>query len=92
MRIVILDLMPLLWVMCAAAALLLLRAGEWGAPTRTLPAVTAAMILYFVGLPPRVQVLGFLGIYLTAALCRGILLRIAAMRRRRTQAHKEAPQ
>ena len=45
MRIVMLDLMPLLWAMCAVAALLLLYFRSFGASARTLPAVTVAFIL-----------------------------------------------
>ena len=85
MRIVLLDLMPLLWGMCAAAALLLLYFRSFGAPARTLPAVTVAFILYGMGYPPRIQTAAFL---LTFAVAAGIwwtLGRISAFRRRRTR-------
>ena len=85
MRIVLLDLMPLLWGMCAAAALLLLYFRSVGAPARTLPAVTVAFILYGMGYPPRVQTAAFLFTFAVAAAIWEILRRISAFRRRRTR-------
>lgn len=85
MRIVLLDLMPLLWAMCAAAALLLLYFRSFGAPARTLPAVTVAFILYGMGYPPRIQTAAFLFTFAVAAIVWEILRRVGAIRRRRTQ-------
>lgn len=85
MRIVLLDLMPLLWGMCAAAALLLLYFRSFGAPARTLPAVTVAFILYGMGYPPRVQTTAFLFTFAVAAIVWEILRRISAFRRRITR-------
>ena len=85
MRIVMLDLMPLLWAMCAVAALLLLYFRSFGASARTLPAVTIAFILYGMGYPPRIQTAAFLFTFAVAAIVWGILRRIGAFRRRRTQ-------
>ena len=86
MRIVMLDFMPVLWGICAAAALLLLLRGEWGAPARTIPAVCAALVLYFAAYPPRVQVLAFAGMYVCAALAWWIVTRVVRLRRRRAEA------
>lgn len=83
MRIAMLDLMPLVWAMCAAAALLLLYFRSFGAPARTLPAVTAAFVLYGMGYPPRIQTAAFL---LTFAIAAAVwaLLRFVGTRRRRS--------
>lgn len=83
MRIAMLDLMPLLWAMCAAAALLLLICRSYAAPARTLPAVTAALILYGMGYPPRVQTAAFLVVFAIAAGVWEILRRIGEYRRER---------
>ncbi|MGM9653632.1 MAG: hypothetical protein ACI3XP_08375 [Eubacteriales bacterium] len=90
MRIAILDLMPVLWGMCALAALLLALFGEWGAPARTLPAAAAALILYFAGLPPRVQVAAFAGMFLLDAAVWAALTRLSQYRRKKT-AQKPPP-
>lgn len=85
MRIALLDLMPLVWAMCAAAALLLLYFRSFGAPARTLPAVTVAFILYGMGYPPRIQTAAFLFTFAVAAGIWEILRRIGIIRRRRIQ-------
>lgn len=81
MRIALFDLTPVLWGMCAAAAILLALRGDWGAAARTLPAVCAAALLYFLCYPPRVQALGFTVFYVCDALCWAVLQHIAARRR-----------
>lgn len=82
MRIAVLDLMPLLFGMCAAASVLLALAGDAGSPVRALPAVCAAYIAYFVSMPPRIQVAAFAALYVSDALVWLLLTRIAARRRR----------
>ena len=82
MRIVMLDLMPLLWAMCAAAALLLLYFRSFGASARTLPAVTVAFILYGMGYPPRVQTAAFLFTFAVAAIIWAALRLLGARRQR----------
>ena len=89
MQIVMLDLMPVLWAMCAAAALLLTLCGEHGMPARAFPAVCAGIALYLLGYPPRLQVLAFLGMYICAAGAWGIL---RAWQRRRQRRKTEMPQ
>lgn len=84
MRIVMLDLMPLLWAMCAAAALLLLYFRSFGASARTLPAVTVAFILYGMGYPPRVQTAAFLFTFAVAAIIWAVLRFIGARRQKST--------
>ncbi len=81
---VMLDLMPVLWAMCAAAALLLILCGEYGMPARVLPAVCAGSALHLYGSPPRLQVLGFVGMYLCAAGVWCILRLLQRRRRRKT--------
>ena len=83
MHFAMLDLMPILWTMCAAAALLLLFFRSYAAPARTLPAVAAALIAYSMDYPPRVQVGIFLTVFAIAAGVWEILRRIGAYRRRR---------
>ena len=83
MRFAMLDLMPILWAMCAAAALLLLFCRSYAAPARTLPAVMAALISYGRGYPPRVQASIFLAVFVICAGVWAILCRIGAYRRRR---------
>ena len=83
MRFAMLDLMPILWAMCAAAALLLLFCRSYAAPARTLPAVAAALIAYGMDYPPPVQVGIFLTVFAIAAGVWEILRRIGAYRRRR---------
>ncbi len=73
MQIVMLDVMPVLWAMCAAAPLVLGLCGEYGMPARVLPAVCAGIAVYIFGFPPRVQVLAFVGMYICAAGAWGIL-------------------
>lgn len=82
MRIVMLDLMPVLWGMCAAAALLLLFHGEWGAPARTVPGAVLALVLHFTGWPPRIQVLAFAGMYAASAAAWVIVVRLIRLRRK----------
>lgn len=84
MRIVMLDLMPLLWAMCAVAALLLLYFRSFGAPARTLPAVTVALFLYGMGYPPRVQTAAFLFTFAVAAAVWAVLRFIDARRQKST--------
>ncbi len=84
MRIVMLDLMPLLWAMCAVAALLLLYFRSFGAPARTLPAVTVALFLYGMGYPPRVQTAAFLITFAAAAAVWAVLRFIGARRQKST--------
>lgn len=84
MRIVMLDLMPLLWAMCAVAALLLLYFRSFGAPARTLPAVTVALFLYGMGYPPRVQTAAFLFTFAVAAIIWAVLRFIGARRQKST--------
>jgi hypothetical protein len=84
MRIVMLDLMPLLWAMCAVAALLLLYFRSFGAPARTLPAVTVALFLYGMGYPPRVQTAAFLFTFAVAAIIWAALRFIGARRQKST--------
>lgn len=83
MRIAALDLMPLLFGMCAAASVLLARAGDTGSPARAIPAVLAAYAVYFAHFPPRVQVAMFAALYALDALVWLLLQKIAAARRRR---------
>lgn len=85
---VMLDLMPVLWAMCAAAALLLMLCGEYGMPARILPAVCAGIALYLYGAPPRLQVLLFAAVYLCAALVWCILRLIG---KRKSQNKTEIP-
>jgi len=80
LHIVLLDLMPVLWVMSAAAALLLFWNGERGAPIRTLPAVCMGLSLYCADFPPRMQVLAFAGVYLLCALIWWVYIRLSAVR------------
>ena len=82
MRIVMLDLMPLRWAMCAVAARLLLYFRSFGAPARTLPAVTVALFLYGMGYPPRVQTAAFLFTFAVAAIIWAALRLMGARRRR----------
>ena len=84
MRIVMLDLMPLLWAMCAVAARLLLYFRSFGAPARTLPAVTVALFLYGMGYPPRVQTAAFLFTFAVAAIIWAVLRFIGARRQKST--------
>ena len=86
MRIVMLDLMPVLWAMCAAAALLLALCGEYGMPARVLPAVCAGIAVYIFGLPPRIQVLAFIAMYICAA---GAWVILRALQRRRKRRKTE---
>ena len=82
MRFVMLDLMPLLWGMCTAAALLLLFHREWGAPARVIPGAALALVLYFLKWPPRIQVLAFAVMYGCCALAWFIVVRTARIRQR----------
>ncbi len=82
MRFVMLDLMPLLWGMCTAAALLLLFHREWGAPARVIPGAVLALVLYFLKWPPRIQVLAFAVMYGCCALAWFIVVRTARIRQR----------
>lgn len=91
MRFAMLDLMPILWAMCAAAALLLLFCRSYAAPARTLPAVAAALIAYSMDYPPRVQVGIFLTVFAIAAGVWEILRRIGDWRRRRMEENSTAP-
>lgn len=85
MRFVMLDLMPVLWGMCAAAALLLLFHREWGAPARVIPGAALALVLYFLGWPPRIQVLAFAAMYVCCTLAWFIVVRITRIRQRMRQ-------
>ena len=85
MQFVMMDLMPILWGMCMADALLLLFHGEWGAPARTVPGAVLALILHFVGWPPRIQVLAFAGMYVSSAMAWFIVVRLTRLRRRMRQ-------
>ena len=91
MHFAMLDLMPILWAMCAAAALLLLFCRSYAAPARTLPAVTAALIAYGMGYPPRLQVVIFLAVFAVCAGVWAILCRIGDWRRRRMAENSAAP-
>lgn len=91
MHFAMLDLMPILWAMCAAAALLLLFCRSYAAPARTLPAVAAALIAYSMDYPPRVQVGIFLTVFAIAAGVWEILRRIGDWRRRRMEENPTAP-
>lgn len=91
MRIAMLDLMPILWAMCAAAALLLLFCRAYAAPARTLPAVAASLIAYGMGYPPRVQTVIFLAVFAVCAGVWAILCRIGDWRRRRMAKNPTAP-
>ena len=84
MRIAMLDLMPLVWAMCAAAALLLLYFRSFGAPARTLPAATAAFDLYGMGYPPRLQPAAFSITFAAAAAVWAVLRFIGARRQKTT--------
>ena len=85
MRFALLDLMPVLWGMCTIVSLLLLHFRSMGAPARTLPAVTAALIAYGMGYPPRLQVVIFLAVFAVCAGVWAILCRIGDWRRRRME-------
>lgn len=91
MHFAMLDLMPILWAMCAAAALLLLFCRSYAAPARTLPAVAAALIAYGMEYPPRVQTGIFLAVFVICAGVWAILCRIGHWRRRRMEANSTAP-
>ena len=91
MHFAMLDLMPILWAMCAAAALLLLFFRSYAAPARTLPAVAAALIAYGMEYPPRVQTGIFLAVFVICAGVWAILCRIGHWRRRRMEANSTAP-
>ncbi|MBQ7939150.1 MAG: hypothetical protein IJ281_02085 [Clostridia bacterium] len=91
MHFAMLDLMPILWAMCAAAALLLLFCRSYAAPARTLPAVTAALIAYGMGYPPRVQTGIFLVVFVICAGVWAVLCRIGDWRRRRMAKNSAAP-
>jgi len=83
MQIVMLDLMPVLWAMCAAAALLLALCGEYGMPARVLPAICAGIAVYIFGFPPRIQVLAFIAMYICAAAAWGVLRLLHRRKERR---------
>jgi len=85
MRFVMLDLMPILWGMCAASALLLLFHREWGAPARVIPGAALALVLYFLGWPPRIQVLAFAAMYVCCTLAWFIVVRLIRLRHRMQQ-------
>lgn len=85
MRFALLDLMPVLWGMCTLVSLLLLHFRSMGAPARTLPAVSAALIAYGMGHPPRVQTAVFLAVFAVCAGVWAILCRIGEWRRRRME-------
>ena len=91
MHFAMLDLMPILWAMCAVAALLLLFCRSYAAPARTLPAVAAALIAYGMEYPPRVQTGIFLAVFVICAGVWAILCRIGHWRRRRMEANSTAP-
>ena len=91
MRFALLDLMPVLWGMCTIVSLLLLHFRSMGAPARTLPAVTAALIAYGMGYPPRLQVIIFLAVFAVCAGVWAILCRIGDWRRRRMEENSTAP-
>lgn len=85
MRFALLDLMPVLWGMCTLVSLLLLHFRSMGATARTLPAVSAALIAYGMGHPPRVQTAVFLAVFAVCAGVWAILCRIGEWRRRRME-------
>lgn len=76
MQIVMLDLMPILWGICAVIALLFLISGKWGLPVRIVPAACAAVCLYFLGYPPRLQAAVFLTVYALFGVSRFLAVRI----------------
>ncbi len=67
MQIAALDLMPLLWGLCVLLSAALFFYGERAAPSRTVPAAIAALVLYFFDYPPRFQVIVFLVLYVISA-------------------------
>ena len=88
MQIVMLDLMPVLWAMCAAAALILALLGEAGMPARILPAVCTGIAVYIFGFPPRLQVLAFSGMYLCSAAA-WMLIRLRQRRKEKRKSIRE---
>ena len=89
MRIAMLDLMPILWGMCAAAALALAFYGEKRAPARVFPAVVGALLVYFFGKPPRLQALVFAVMYAIAAIVWAVLSYADSKKQRKTDLEKQ---
>lgn len=88
MQIALFDLTPILWGISALIALLLLLLGEWGTPARMLPAVCVAFLLYGFGYPPRIQVIGFVGMYVLCTISHFCLTRMQRLMRK---IRKKAP-
>lgn len=78
MQIAALDLMPLLWTLSAILSVALFAYGDRAALARTVPAAIAAMVLYFLGYPPRFQVVVFLALYV---LCAAVYASLIAWRK-----------
>jgi len=85
MQIALLDLMPVLFGMCALAAAILAIFGDFGALSRTAPAAAAAFALYFTGFPPRAQVAAFAAVFVLAGAVYRIVCAVGAFRRRRAK-------
>ena len=78
MQIAMLDLMPLLWGLCLVLSAVLFFYRDYAAPVRTIPAAAFALLLYFWGKPPRMQVLVFAVLYALCAAVYAVLLRFSA--------------
>ncbi len=83
MQIAMLDFMPLLWGLCLLLSTALYYYKDYAAPARTIPAAVGALLLYFWGKPPRMQVLVFAVLYALCAAVYAVLLRLSVLRQKK---------
>ncbi len=83
MRIAALDLMPLFWCLGILLSVAVAALGEIASMARTVPAAVAALVLYFLSYPPRVQVLAFLALYGLCAFIFGLLFGLSKRAKKR---------
>lgn len=76
MQIAMLDLMPLLWAVSILLCAALFFYGDRAAPARTVPAAAAALLLYFLGHPPRLQTAVFSAVYILSAAVYAVVCRL----------------